>query len=234
MSCSAWCAHQHTNQRARWVRHSTVFLKIAAAPLDEMCRWFLICITRSVGKSKCFAEDAALFVWSLPTVIIWVSGGSISQYQSCYYRPQTKLQKGNVFTPVSHSSCSRGRLYQHALGRDHHQSPNPPTPTPQQPLQRTERILLECKLVFWTVNSCEVWRHLNHLFTSFSINKNYNNLTSFSWMNFTEFSGKIFVITLKVLELATQPPLVQETKMLPQCKQETWDTGSLNWGQFIL
>ena len=28
-----------------------------------------------------------------------------------FYRPQTKLRKGNVFTPVCQSFCSRGRVY---------------------------------------------------------------------------------------------------------------------------
>ena len=34
-----------------------------------------------------------------------------------YYRPQTKLQEGNVFTPVCHSFCSKGGLSQHAIYR---------------------------------------------------------------------------------------------------------------------
>ena len=32
-----------------------------------------------------------------------------------FYRPQTKLRKGNVFTPVCQSLCSQGRVSQHAL-----------------------------------------------------------------------------------------------------------------------
>ena len=41
---------------------------------------------------------------------------------------------------------------------------------------------------------------------------------------------KIFVITLKGLEPATQAPLVLETRMIPQCQQDTCmrETGSLN------
>ena len=34
-----------------------------------------------------------------------------------YYRPQTKLGKGNVFTPVCQSFCSQGGVSQHALGQ---------------------------------------------------------------------------------------------------------------------
>ena len=33
-----------------------------------------------------------------------------------YYRPQTKLRKGNVFTPVCQSFCSQGGLLQCMLG----------------------------------------------------------------------------------------------------------------------
>ena len=40
-----------------------------------------------------------------------------------FYRPQTKLQKGKVFTPASQSFCSQGGVSRHALGQ---------TPSPEQ------------------------------------------------------------------------------------------------------
>ena len=80
--------------------------------------------------------------------------------QKFNYHPQTKLQKGNVFTsvcqefcPVVYPSMHWGR---HPLADAPGQtlplpgSQHPPwadTP-PRQPLQRTVRILLECILVF--------------------------------------------------------------------------------------
>ena len=39
--------------------------------------------------------------------------------------------------------------------------------------------------------------------------------------------AKIFVITVKGLELATQPALVLETRMLPQCQQDTCERQDL-------
>ena len=38
---------------------------------------------------------------------------------------------------------------------------------------------------------------------------------------FAEFSDKIFVITVKGLKPDTQPPLALETRVLPQCQQDT-------------
>ena len=41
------------------------------------------------------------------------------------------------------------------------------------------------------------------------------------FLNVSLNSAKIFVITVKGLEPTTQPPLVWETRMLPQCQQDT-------------
>ena len=38
---------------------------------------------------------------------------------------------------------------------------------------------------------------------------------------------KIFVIKVRGLETATQSPLVKETRMLPQCKQDTCERQDL-------
>ena len=43
---------------------------------------------------------------------------------------------------------------------------------------------------------------------------------------FSKFSDKKFM-TLKGLEPATQPPLVLETSMLPQCQQDTCERQDL-------
>ena len=54
-------------------------------------------------------------------------------------------------------------------------------------------------------------------------------------LNSPNSETKIFVITVKGLEPATQLPLVWETSMLPQCQQDTYmETGSLNWAWFML
>ena len=44
---------------------------------------------------------------------------------------------------------------------------------------------------------------------------------------FNEFSDKIFVITVRRLEPATQPPLVLETRMPPQHQQDTCERQDL-------
>ena len=41
-------------------------------------------------------------------------------------------------------------------------------------------------------------------------------------LNLLNSVTKIFVITVKELEPTTQPPLVWETRMLPQCQQDTY------------
>ena len=62
------------------------------------------------------------------------------------YRPQTKLRKGNVFTPVCHSVHTGGGV--HSPGQT---SPEQTPPwadiPPRRPLQRTVRIPLECIVV---------------------------------------------------------------------------------------
>ena len=44
---------------------------------------------------------------------------------------------------------------------------------------------------------------------------------------FSEFSDKKIVITIKVLKPATRPPLVLETRMLPQRQQDTCERQDL-------
>ena len=83
---------------------------------------------------------------------------------STNYRPQTKLQEGNVLTPVCQSFCSHGGMCipaciwgrhppprQTSPGQKPHPSGQTPpwagTPPPRRPLLRTVRILLECILV---------------------------------------------------------------------------------------
>ena len=44
---------------------------------------------------------------------------------------------------------------------------------------------------------------------------------------FAEFSNKIFVITVKLLESATQQPLVLEARMLSQHQQDTCENQDL-------
>ena len=44
---------------------------------------------------------------------------------------------------------------------------------------------------------------------------------------FAEFSDKIFVIRVKGFELATQPPFMQETSMLPQRQLDTCERQKL-------
>ena len=77
-----------------------------------------------------------------------------------FYRPQTKLRKGNVFTPFCQSFCSQGGcLPQYMLGYVPGQTPAwadtpradtlPPgqTPTSRRLLLRMVRFILECILV---------------------------------------------------------------------------------------
>ena len=91
-----------------------------------------------------------------------------------FYRPQTKLLKGNVFTPVT-SVCSQGGgVHPRADTPQGRHNPPPPTdippqqtpppgrhPTrqtpPRRPLQQTVRILLECILVFLVLCSRPVY-----------------------------------------------------------------------------
>ena len=84
-----------------------------------------------------------------------------------YYRPQTKLRKGNVFTSVCQEFCPQVGMSARHLppGRLGRHPPTPPpgspppdrhTPAPQRrPLQRMVRILLEFILV-----SCYVYELL--------------------------------------------------------------------------
>ena len=44
---------------------------------------------------------------------------------------------------------------------------------------------------------------------------------------FAEFSDKIVVISMGGFKPATRPPLVWETGMLPQCRQDTWERDDL-------
>ena len=89
------------------------------------------------------------------------------------YRPQTKLRKGIVFTPVCQSFCSQvgvclSTCWIHPLGRHPHWADTPPradTPIGQTSLlssacwdTRTVRILLECILVLRTVVLSYVWK----------------------------------------------------------------------------
>ena len=95
-----------------------------------------------------------------------------------YYRPQTKLRKGNVFTPVCQSFCSGGGCLPSAywvytpLGRhptwadtpwadttlEAHtpllkHPPGSTTPPSRRPQQPTVRFLLECFLVYFSIPS---------------------------------------------------------------------------------
>ena len=78
------------------------------------------------------------------------------RHWSQFYRPQTKLRKGNVFTPVCHSvhrgsAPVRAGIHPpetHTLGR--HRPGHPPPPG-RRLLLRTVRILLECILVCETL-----------------------------------------------------------------------------------
>ena len=66
-----------------------------------------------------------------------------------FYRPQTKLRKGNVFTSVCQKFCPQNL-------------PDPPPPS-RRLLQRTLRILLECILVTCSAQSanyCNAVRQL--------------------------------------------------------------------------
>ena len=69
------------------------------------------------------------------------------------YRPQTKLRKGTVFTPVCQSLCSQGGVYLSACwdtppGQTHPTLPWADTPPADGHCSgRTVRILLECFLV---------------------------------------------------------------------------------------
>ena len=47
-----------------------------------------------------------------------------------YYRPQTKLRKGNVFTPVCQSFCSQGRVSAPVHAGIHLPGQTPPRQTP--------------------------------------------------------------------------------------------------------
>ena len=82
-----------------------------------------------------------------------------------YYRPQTQLRKGNVFTLVCQSFCSRGVSAQCMLGYTplgrhtpllFSNTPQPDTtllgrhPPSRRLLLRTVRILLECIVVTFT------------------------------------------------------------------------------------
>ena len=65
---------------------------------------------------------------------------------SYFYRPQTKLQEGNVFTPV-YDSVHREGVSQDGMGRRGVCVGGGCRPPPRRPLKRTVRILLECILV---------------------------------------------------------------------------------------
>ena len=79
-----------------------------------------------------------------------------SKVYCLYYRPQTKLRKGNVFTSVSRIlSTGKGVSGRHPLDRLGRHPPGRQTPPPRADilpsrrlLQRTVRILLECILVY--------------------------------------------------------------------------------------
>ena len=88
-------------------------------------------------------------------VILWSSLAGKQCRRSCihikciYYRPQTKLRKGNVFISVCLGFCPQGggggAVSHHALGGV---CGRPPGQTPsRRHLQWTVRILLECILV---------------------------------------------------------------------------------------
>ena len=64
-----------------------------------------------------------------------------------------------------------------------------------------------------------VWNSL-HTFWETLMNMHWN-LNFNQNCRFAEFSYKIFVITVKGLKPDTQPPLALETRMLPQCQQNT-------------
>ena len=78
---------------------------------------------------------------------------------SDYYRLQTKLRKGNVFTSVCQEFCPQGRevCIPACMGQGELCIPlgrYPPADTPpRQPLQWTVRILLECVLVLFLIFS---------------------------------------------------------------------------------
>ena len=74
-----------------------------------------------------------------------------------YYRPLTKLRKGNVFTSVCQEFCPGGEEVYTPLRWIPPRQTDPPRPRQRDPpwhlplrrsLQRTVRILLECILVY--------------------------------------------------------------------------------------
>ena len=63
-----------------------------------------------------------------------------------FYRPQTKLRKGNVFTSVCQEFCAQSGQTPPPPRPDHSRQ-TPPSPHIKRLLQRMVRILLECILV---------------------------------------------------------------------------------------
>ena len=101
--------------------------------------------------------DCHCWVFFFLTITILTFSGVLNNYT--YYRPQTKLRKGNVFTSVCQEFCPQeggGVHPQTDLPPGRH----PPGKTPPAPsrrlLLRTLRILLECILVFASVYSLGV------------------------------------------------------------------------------
>ena len=85
-----------------------------------------------------------------PTPRLKKAGGTHPTGMLSCYHPQTKLQKGNVFTPVCQSFCLKGESASvHAGIHPPGRHPPPPSqhPPSRRPLQRTVRMLLECFLV---------------------------------------------------------------------------------------
>ena len=64
-------------------------------------------------------------------------------HHNYFYRPQTKLRKGNVFTSVCQEFRPQGEMYT-PLWAD---TPGQTTTYIRRPLQQTVRILLECIIV---------------------------------------------------------------------------------------
>ena len=90
----------------------------------------------------------------LKSQIYKVTNFGISNYNSIlfFYRPQTKLREGYVFTPVCDSVYRGGGVSQHAsqvTWQTHTLGRHPPEQTPPSRMvnERAVRILLECILV---------------------------------------------------------------------------------------
>ena len=116
---------------------------------------------RTLGAVTASAELLGFFALRLVSSGNWTINITNRMFlRFDFYRPQTKLREGNVFTRMSHSFCPQGGgvgcipacngkrdVLQPSLGRHPQADPSQGKPPPRWPLKRVVCIILECILV---------------------------------------------------------------------------------------